>query len=448
MERVLVSVIIPAYNAESCIERCILNAISQEFKEKEIIVVDDGSHDGTARKAEEIATNYRGVNVIKTLHHCQGAARNRGIKEASGDYILFLDADDYLKEGALERLYRTASELKTDLLTFDCERTPVISESPFANRTELVPGNQIYTGKSFWNRFHDQGGVYYSAPLHFTDRAFLTRNSLFFEEDIYYEDNDWTLRAYIAADRVAYLPERLYIAEGRADSTTNRTPEPRTVISVFRIQEILREMLVRGEYGKNMIYNVAEQNRLRLEKMGDSFWGENTKKSFDEAFDLFRNRMSAASDEGVFDMDCLFLETAGRTASAHGLNGSKEAAADTESRIISCFYGFLGRGSVAIWGTGEICSSFIRWCRDRGSEIPDNIIFIETSPDSDIFMGHKLIAAKEADWDRIDMIVLAVSARNRMEIIKNIPDEQCYKIRQVHPLLLNGKLSYDREGTE
>lgn len=443
--RVLVSVIIPAYNAESRIKRCILSAAQQAFDGKEIIVVDDGSQDDTARRAEELAAICNAVTVIRASHHCQGAARNIGIRKSSGQYLVFLDADDQLKEGALNSLYNSAIELDADLLTFDCDRVPDSYGTPFAERAELVPGNRVYTGKDFWNKYHDLGGVYYSAPLHFVNKAFLIQNDLFFEEDLYYEDNDWIVRAYNSAGRVVYLPEKLYVAENRVDSTTNKMPSTRTIISVFKIQEILRGMLVSGKYSKNMMYNVAEQNLARLEKMRSVLFSDEVKKSFSEMISLYKGSVSDVLDEDLFDMDYLFWKAVGTAASAQEMTDSMDAAIETVRNLITAFYGMSGDSSTAIWGTGDISRRFIRWCGDRGIDLPKDTVFIETTPGSVEFMKHRVIAAGDVDWNMIETIVLAASAENRSRIIKSIPDEQRHKIRQVHPLLLEGRLSYDRK---
>ena len=304
---------------------------------------------------------------------------------------------------------------------------------------------RLHTGKDFWNKYHDLGGVYYSAPLHFVNKAFLIQNDLFFEEDLYYEDNDWIVRAYNSAGRVVYLPEKLYVAENRVDSTTNKMPSTRTIISVFKIQEILRGMLVSGKYSKNMMYNVAEQNLARLEKMRSVLFSDEVKKSFSEMISLYKGSVSDVLDEDLFDMDYLFWKAVGTAASAQEMTDSMDAAIETVRNLITAFYGMSGDSSTAIWGTGDISRRFIRWCGDRGIDLPKDTVFIETTPGSVEFMKHRVIAAGDVDWNMIETIVLAASAENRSRIIKSIPDEQRHKIRQVHPLLLEGRLSYDRK---
>jgi len=97
----LVSIIIPVYNSEKCLAECIESAIAQTWDNKEIIIVDDGSTDGSFDIAGKY-TIYRYIKVIRQTNKGASAARNTGLKEAKGDYIQFLDADDLLSPDKIE----------------------------------------------------------------------------------------------------------------------------------------------------------------------------------------------------------------------------------------------------------------------------------------------------------------------------------------------------------
>lgn len=101
----LLSVIIPAYNAEKYLEEAVSSVQKQDLPSRigslEILIIDDGSSDGTAALAESL----QGVKCIRSSHGCAASARNAGIRSASGDFFLFLDADDILTEGAVKALY-------------------------------------------------------------------------------------------------------------------------------------------------------------------------------------------------------------------------------------------------------------------------------------------------------------------------------------------------------
>ena len=102
----LVSVIIPAYNLESNISSSILSVLNQkEFDELEVIVVDDGSTDGTLSVIEELAKQDERIRVVRQKNSGVSAARNRGLDEACGKYVMFLDGDDIISPDAIKVLY-------------------------------------------------------------------------------------------------------------------------------------------------------------------------------------------------------------------------------------------------------------------------------------------------------------------------------------------------------
>ena len=98
---VKISCIIPAYNVEAYIERCLSSILNQRHANVEVIVVDDGSTDSTPDLLRKIAAADSRVAVFHQENARQGAARNLGLEHATGDYIWFIDADDWLEEGAL-----------------------------------------------------------------------------------------------------------------------------------------------------------------------------------------------------------------------------------------------------------------------------------------------------------------------------------------------------------
>ena len=114
----MVSIIIPCYNAEKTIKRCLESVISQTYKNIEIVIINDGSID----KTDSIIKKYINDNRIKYYNrsnHGIGKTRNFGIKEATGEYITFLDSDDYLPNDAIDNLYKLAQKNKLDLVVSD-----------------------------------------------------------------------------------------------------------------------------------------------------------------------------------------------------------------------------------------------------------------------------------------------------------------------------------------
>lgn len=111
-----ISIIIPCYNCENTIIRCLDSIVNQTLKEIEIIVIDDGSTDLTLKKIEK----YEGIKVFSQKNSGVSVARNKGIDLVTGEYIFFVDSDDYLEnENVLKNIYEYGIENKLDIVMFD-----------------------------------------------------------------------------------------------------------------------------------------------------------------------------------------------------------------------------------------------------------------------------------------------------------------------------------------
>ena len=110
-----ISVIIPVYNVSDYLERCVNSVLRQTFKDFEIILVDDGSTDGSAKKCDEYAKVNNNIQVIHKKNGGLSDARNHGIRVAKGDYIAFIDSDDWVNERFLEEMYTNINEYDADI---------------------------------------------------------------------------------------------------------------------------------------------------------------------------------------------------------------------------------------------------------------------------------------------------------------------------------------------
>lgn len=119
INKLLVSVVIPAYNTEVNIERCLISLINQSYTNIEIIVVDDGSKDGTAKVVKQISTKDSRIKYLYQPNKGVSCARNKGINASKGEYIIFVDADDYIEQGGIEILVNGIEEKKVDVVYFE-----------------------------------------------------------------------------------------------------------------------------------------------------------------------------------------------------------------------------------------------------------------------------------------------------------------------------------------
>jgi len=117
----LLSFVIPAYNVAPFVERCLRSILSQPFDDFEVVIIDDGSTDETGRLIEAVARSDARVRPFRQDNAGQGAARNFGLTQARGDYVWFVDADDWLSPHGLPRLALLLRDVRPDVLVVNFE---------------------------------------------------------------------------------------------------------------------------------------------------------------------------------------------------------------------------------------------------------------------------------------------------------------------------------------
>ena len=141
-----ISVIIPVYNVEKYLSKCIESVLEQDFSDYEIILIDDGSTDTSGKLCDEYAENYSAIKVIHQQNKGLGGARNTGIEAAEGQYLLFVDSDDYIRDNIMTFLYDTAVCNDSDIVAFGMDYV-YESGGKFATRRPISNGTKdIYSG--------------------------------------------------------------------------------------------------------------------------------------------------------------------------------------------------------------------------------------------------------------------------------------------------------------
>lgn len=128
-----ISIIIPAYNAEKYIEKCIQSIIHQDYRNLEIIIVNDGSIDKTREICEKFVNQDKRIRLINTENKGAGSARNTGIDVAKGEYISFIDSDDYICPDYYSRMYTMLREANADIAEGHYKRVKNYDEDVFTN---------------------------------------------------------------------------------------------------------------------------------------------------------------------------------------------------------------------------------------------------------------------------------------------------------------------------
>jgi len=207
-----VSVIIPVYNAEVYFSDIIKKVINQTLSNIEIIVIDDCSTDNTYDLICKYSASDSRVTVLKNEKNSgAGVSRNKGLLVASGEYVIFLDDDDFVEEDMLEKLFITASEHKTDVVVFRSQfsdwHTKAPTNTPWTIREDLLPSADVFSAEQIQHDFF-RAFVWWPWDK-FYNREHLLATGIFFQEIRTSNDLYFTASQMLLANRIAIFPEIL-----------------------------------------------------------------------------------------------------------------------------------------------------------------------------------------------------------------------------------------------
>lgn len=250
-----ISVIIIAYNIEEYIERCLKSVLMQSLSEIEIIIINDGSTDNTLKIINELVINDKRVKIINKKNSGIIEARKSGIEIASGEYILFVDGDDWLELNACDRLYEIATENKLDLVIYNAfwvykDRKDSYSIIENKESIKLDPLKNLFLGKiipAMWGKL--------------IKREFLNKFNIDYPNKISYGEDLATVSSWlINKPKIDILNECLYNYYQRENSITNMVSNKfLDIIEAINFIELkLKEKNIYDKYRKEfeyMLYN-------------------------------------------------------------------------------------------------------------------------------------------------------------------------------------------------
>lgn len=235
---VQISIIIPVYNTSQFLPRCIESCLAQNIPadQYEIIAIDDGSTDDSLAVLRSYENTRENIKVYAQKNQKQGAARNNGLKKANGEYIWFVDSDDWVEPNVLGDILEQLSENAPDLLRFD-------AKDHFENKTHKkrpcahLP-NTIY--KKHEVLLENKFSV--CVPFYIFKKNFLWRNDLKFLEHIFYEDSEFMPRVIEKTEIFQYWPRKLYNVLKRSESTTRTANYKRKLDLLVVIGSLLKHL--------------------------------------------------------------------------------------------------------------------------------------------------------------------------------------------------------------
>lgn len=219
MNSIKVSVIIPVYNVEKYLKQCLDSVVNQTLKDVEIIVINDSSTDNSLLIVQEYANKYKNIKLINKQNEGCYKARNVGLEAATGEYIAFLDSDDYVEPNIYEKLYLKAKETDADIVSSNyyilqdnklklvdfSSSTALLGKS----NNSLVGAENILLDAIIWSRIFK--------------RQMLVDKQIKFHSDIYMADDAFFhIVTMLNSKKIFYIPDVLYTYRvSRKDSITS-----------------------------------------------------------------------------------------------------------------------------------------------------------------------------------------------------------------------------------
>jgi glycosyltransferase involved in cell wall biosynthesis len=262
-KEIKVSVIIPVYNEETYLVQCLQSILEQSLKNIEIICVDDGSSDRSVELIEKFQKKDSRIRLIRQKNAGGGAARNRGALAARGEYLSFLDADDYFEPTMLEKMAEKLDETKSDLCICKVrcwhEDLNFYTEEYSAMREEFLPEKDVFSAKDMpghiFNTFHNW-------PWNkMFRRSFVEEKGLVFQEILRTNDLFFTCTALVNAERITTVKEVLVnyrVGVAGTCQTTNQVAALDFFQAFKKLKEYLKVCCLYEEYKQSFINHALD----------------------------------------------------------------------------------------------------------------------------------------------------------------------------------------------
>lgn len=388
-----ITVIIPVYNVEAFVARCLNSVIKQSLFNIEIICIDDKSTDNSLNIIEEYSNrDTRIICIQNKVNRGLSYTRNVGLRQAKGEYILFLDSDDAIVDGSLEKLYKVAVSQNYQIVFFDfinkyeseCLQRRLNYKDKDRSKLEGE-----WTGSRLFIEMVQTEDMHAQAWLKLYRRDFLLENELFFHEGIMHEDIPYAVKAMFKADKVFFIGDKLYEWWRREGSiTTAKT-------SVAHIEGRIKGIVEIIDFVSGCELSESEQTAIEKYVIG--------------LIRIVKRQLKGFSREQFFKKEIeyrLFLEMLMEYEQRIKISDRQR------TRI-------MRNKTVFVYGAGEIARQFMREIQLWNIGICG--VIVTTIQEPLYFYGHKVEPAEAiADCMKDKLVIVAVGQRYHKEIESNL----------------------------
>lgn len=250
-----VSVIVPVYNVQDYLRECLDSLANQTLENIEVLMINDGSPDESPKIIDEYADRFPNFKAFHKENGGLGHTRNFGIKHAQGEYIAFVDSDDYIPFDALEKMYNYAKYYDADVVVGKAIR--------FKSNEDILydPSNGLYECVDYVTNIYSSPELFHNGivanKLH--RKKNILENNIFFPEKILYEDTFFAVKEYIESNKIVVIPDICYYWRIREDKNNLSISQTNNTLSNFMDRLRINKMCDEIVYQSNVPLHVQEE---------------------------------------------------------------------------------------------------------------------------------------------------------------------------------------------
>lgn len=242
-----ISIIVPIYNVEEYLDECLSSLCYQENIDLQVICIDDASLDNSIKIAESYIGRIKNLEIYSNeINKGLAYSRNKGMKYAQGEYIFFLDSDDYIEKNILREIYEYAKQYNLDILPYNIKMFADTKDVISFNENKRIRSHTyktVDTGLNMMTQFIENKEICSTATGSIYKRSFIEKERIQFISGILHEDIPFTFESLLKAERVGCLHKNVYYYRQRKDSILHK-PNYRNllrglVIGYKRMQELI-----------------------------------------------------------------------------------------------------------------------------------------------------------------------------------------------------------------
>ena len=304
----------PVYNTEKYLKEAIDSVLNQSFKDFELICINDGSTDNSPEILENYKKKDKRIKIINQKNQGLGAARNKGLKNSNGEFIFFIDSDDYIAENALENLYKNAILNDSDMVLYKMARfnwDNIWYNAPIFDFDEINPkidfSNYTFNYKEIKSHVLNKS---FSACIKLYKKEFLDKyDDFYFDTGLIFEDVPFHVKVMLRSKKISYVPEYLYYYRQNPNSiiNTNKNRE-----DIYKIIDIVEKFLRENNYYDELKYEfeyfkVLQILQYILEANTEEYF--NKAKSELKKVDISKNELIPINISELYDLifDCNYF---------------------------------------------------------------------------------------------------------------------------------------------